>query len=126
MEYEIVGVAPEWYTGNMRTLNPELFLPIMMINQLQPGLSDRLEQRSSGWLFGKARPHDGVTVQQAQGRLDAIAADLKQSYPDDWEADDAFLLYASNDVIMWPPIDRFLVPAAGLFMVLVGLVLMVA
>ncbi len=32
MEYEIVGVAPEWYTGNMRTLNPELFLPIMMIN----------------------------------------------------------------------------------------------
>jgi len=126
MEYEIVGVAPEWYTGNVRALNPELFLPVMMINQLQPGLSDRLEQRGSSWLFGKGRLKDGVTLQQAQGRLDVIAADLKQTYPDNWESDDAFLVYATNDIVMWPPIDRFLVPAAAVFMGLVGLVLMVA
>lgn len=126
MEYEIVGVAPEWYTGNVRTLSPDLFLPIMMSNQLILGGSDRLEQRSAGWLFGKARLRDGVSLQEVQGRLDTIAAELKQSYPDDWDPNNAFLVYASNDIIMWPPIDRFLVPAAGVFMTLVGLVLLVA
>ena len=62
MEYEIVGVAPESYTGNVPTFNPELFLPVMMINHLRPGLSDQLEDRGSGWLFGKARLKDGVSM----------------------------------------------------------------
>ncbi|MCH7825122.1 MAG: ABC transporter permease [Acidobacteria bacterium] len=126
MEYEIVGVAPKSYTGNVPTFNPELFLPVMMINHLRPGLSDQLEDRGSGWLFGKARLRDGISIQQAQTRLDTIAADLKRDYPDYWQADNEFLAYASNDIVMWPPIDRIMLPAAGLFMVLVGLVLMVA
>ncbi len=126
MDYEIVGVAPESHTGSVRTINPDLFLPIMMINQLQPGLSDRLEMRSAGWLLAKARLRPGVGLREVQQRLDTIAADLRRDYPDDWDTSNAFHAYPTNEVIMWPPIDRVLVPAAGVFMALVGLVLVVA
>ena len=126
VEYTIVGVLPEWYRGNVRGLVPSLYFPVLMMNQVQPGTVDRLEQRGGHWLFGKGRLKAGVTLAEAHARLDTIAAELRASYPQEWNRDEHFFLVRSNEVIMFPPIDRFVVPTAGVFMGLVGLVLLVA
>ena len=126
LAYTIVGVVPESFTGSLRGLVPDLFVPIMMANQLQPASRDRLAMRSAHWAFAKGRLKAGASQEQARVTLAGLAERLKDDYPGDWKADDRFLVISSQDVVMFPPIDRYLLPAAGFFMGVVGLVLLVA
>ena len=56
----------------------------------------------------------------------SIAESLREQYPGYWRADNVITLVATEDVIMNPMIDRVIVPAAGLMMVVVALVLLIA
>ena len=47
-QYTIVGVAPSSYTGMISGIAPAVFLPIQMINQLQPDArGDQLKMRGN-------------------------------------------------------------------------------
>ena len=43
--FTVVGVLDPSYTGSFRGIEPSLYVPIMMINQLQPGTRDSIEER---------------------------------------------------------------------------------
>jgi len=45
-QYTIVGVVPKSYNGMISGIAPAVFVPIMMINQLQPDVRDQLVQRA--------------------------------------------------------------------------------
>jgi predicted permease len=79
--FTIVGVAPPEFQGSYTALRFDIWVPLVMNNQLVPG-DDRLHARGETWLnvLGRLRP--GVTREQAQSELDGDFQAIVQQYPD--------------------------------------------
>jgi len=117
--YTIVGVATEDYTGVFRGIAPAMFAPIMMVNELQPGGDNELEDRGNQSYFVKGRLKPGITMARAQTAVEAVASHLRELDLEDFDPDASFLLVPTED-------DRYIYAAAWLLMVVVGLVLLIA
>ncbi len=124
--YTIVGVAPREYVGNIRGLMPSVYASMMMVGNLMPGDDDELETRGSSSLFLKGRLAPGVTFAEAVAWGDRQEVLFKEQFPEQWAGDQEITMVKTADVIMNPMIDRFIVPAVGLLMGVVGLVLLIA
>ena len=124
--YTIVGVAPAAYDGSLRGLKPAVYAPMAMINELVPTESDELEARGHHSIFVKARLEPGVSVAQAQAAADAVAGRLRELDLEEWDPEASFHFGPTDEVILYPPFDRFLRAASWLLMVVVGLVLLMA
>jgi len=78
--FTVIGVAPPGFAGTALLFTPDLFLPI--VNEEQVKGWNGLNARGTRWLdgvIGHLKP--GVTPAQAIADLNAIGADLEQSYP---------------------------------------------
>ena len=124
--YTVVGIAPPDYPGSFRALTAAIFVPLAMINEIQPGDSDELEERDHHSIFVKARMAPGVSLPQVQASADAVAARLRELELDDWDPESRFVFVPRRQVILYPPFDRFVRAASWLLMVVVGLVLLMA
>jgi putative ABC transport system permease protein len=124
--FTIVGVAPREYSGNLRGIAPALFVPIMMINQLQPSGYDQLQSRGDHSTFVRARLQPGVTISQADAVLQAYLADMKTRYRNDWPQDAKLQTISLANLIVNPAMDKLVVLSASLLTVVVGLVLLIA
>lgn len=124
--YTVVGVAPADYPGSFRGIGIDVFVPVTMVAQIEPSTIDHFTNRGNHGTFAKARLQPAVTAEQARVSLARIAADFKARRLGAWQGDDAFVMIPVSDVIIWPPLDRFLVPVAWMLMVVVGLVLVIA
>jgi predicted permease len=78
--FTVIGVAPETFIGTFVGLSIDLWVPMMMQERIIHGGS-RIASRGDHWLqaMGKLKP--GVSIEQAQTELDAIALQLAQEYP---------------------------------------------
>jgi putative ABC transport system permease protein len=74
---EIVGVLPESFTGQKGTT--EVWVPVMMAPQLT--FARRLQARFAHWTQVIARVKPGVTLAQAQGEMEAVAAKVREAIP---------------------------------------------
>jgi predicted permease len=87
IEFTIVGVAPERFTGIDQYLRPALFVPLAMFplmgsqNSLNMTHENSLTRRDVRFLMVKGRLAPGVNVGQAQADISAIAMRLQQMYP---------------------------------------------
>src|SRR5262245_31277755 len=91
LSYTIVGVAPASFTGVVPVLQPELWLPIIRAEEVEPaGINDsvpspvgrtRLERRGMRWLFVKGRLKPGTTAAQAHANLALIGTELAAAHP---------------------------------------------
>jgi predicted permease len=124
-DYRIVGIAPERLTGSLRGLVPDLYLPMYMISEAQ-GFAPDYDNRGNQSLFVKARVRPGVTMAQVEASLERFNGDQRRDEPDHWSADHGVVLVPTQDVIMNPMVDRYLVPATGMLLAVVGLVLLIA
>lgn len=124
--FTIVGVAPADYEGNLRTLAPDLYVPVMMVNQLQPSGYDQLQSRGDHGTFVRARLRPGVTMPAVEAALASYASDMKARYPDDWSANFEVHAIPLTDIVVNPMLDRSIRIAAVLLTVVVGLVLLIA
>ena len=122
--YTVVGVMPEDYPGSIRGLVPDIYLPFMMINELQSDGGDEFEARGNHGTWVKGRLKPGVTVEQAHASLGALASRLHEEQV--WNTDVEFRLVPTKDVVVFPPMDRFVHASAWLLMSVVGLVLFIA
>lgn len=121
--YTVVGIAPEAYTGAMPVMVTSFFVPLMMTDVLLG--SEQLERRRSRSTFLKARLLPGVTVEQANESLRALAVSLEERYPES-NRNRRFSALASGSVALHPAVDRVLTPVAVLLLAVVGLVLLIA
>ena len=124
--YTVVGVAPVDYTGNLRGLEPPLFVPIMMMNELMATTRDEMEARGNHSIFVKARLKAGASMAEAQVATEGVALRLAEAQTDNWDPRGSFLLIPTEEVLLFPPFDRFVRAAAWLLMIVVGLVLLMA
>jgi predicted permease len=123
--YTVVGVAPRDYEGNLRGLAPSLYLPILMLNQLQASTSE-LEERGNHAVFLIGRLRDGATLAQARTTVAGFAAAMQRAEPGEWAGSMSVVLTPMSDIYVSPSIDGIVVPAAGLLLAVVGLVLLIA
>jgi len=125
-QYTIVGVTPAVYSGMISGLAPSVFVPIKMINQLQPDTRDQLTTRGNHSGFLKARLVPGASMAQARAVSAAFTTDMLKRYPSDWPAGTSLVVKPMTEIAVNPILDSVVVPAAAALMVVVGLVLLVA
>jgi predicted permease len=80
MDYSVVGVAPRGFSGTEVIFTPDIWVPIAMEPQIEPG-NNWLDQRGDQNLFVAGRLKPGVTLPRAEAALNAIAAELGREYP---------------------------------------------
>ncbi len=123
-DYTVVGIAPADFTGTNLGQGPDLYVPMMMHNLVQPGF-DFYDTRRGLFLnlIGRLKP--GVSIEQAQASLKTFASQLAQTYSRDNEGRSIktiSLLQARVD----PDGSGQLVLASGVLMGVVALVLLIA
>ncbi|HEU4390835.1 MAG TPA: ABC transporter permease, partial [Blastocatellia bacterium] len=82
--FRIIGVAPEGFSGTEIIYTPELWVPMQMLEWIEPG-SKWLDKRDNSSIFAVGRLKPGVSERQAEQSLNMIAQQLGQEYPDSSE-----------------------------------------
>jgi predicted permease len=120
--FTIIGVAPKNFTGTEVAYAPELWTPMMMARQIEPG-SEWLESRDSQNIFVIGRLNPGVSRAQAQSVMQAIMQELAHEYPNENEGLGVRLLPPG---LFIPSIRGAVITFAVVMMAVVGLVLLIA
>ena len=117
-----VGVAPRGFQGTT-VLRGDLWVPISMLSQAMPDRSASLfTSRRAQWLFMGGRLKDGVSLEQANAELSAIAAGLEREHPDT----NARMSFRTSPIAIMPGMAGLLAGFLGLLMGLVAVLLLVA
>jgi predicted permease len=123
-EFSVVGVAQKDFTGTDIGGGPDLWVPMMMHNVIQPGF-DWYNTRRGLFLAMIGRLNPGTNVAQAQASLTALGANLEQEYRSDNEGRNVKLvplLTARKD----PTGDGQVMLTSRAFMGVAGIVLLIA
>ncbi|MFY9805228.1 MAG: ABC transporter permease [Candidatus Acidiferrales bacterium] len=90
--YTIVGVAPPVFQGTQTSLRSELWIPIVMVQQIISN-RDRLHERSDTWVNLLGRLDPGVTPGQAQAEMNIRMKELVEQYPKDHQGENVVTVY---------------------------------
>ena len=83
IEFTVIGVAPESFTGLNQYVRFDFYAPLMMWPNLTADQKTKpLEARDMRVLNIKGRLRPGVTMAQAQSELTVVARDLERAFPD--------------------------------------------
>jgi predicted permease len=131
--FTVVGVAPKSFIGTEVGLNRELWVPLSMQPVLNPAsraadpVSDRFHERDSHWLAVFARLKPGVSRAQAQTELTNVARHVAEAYrgrvTEETLRSVQLLRMAGG---MDPRDQEEALPMAGIVMVVVAIVLLIA
>ena len=124
-DYTIVGVTPKEFHGPMPIVTPEVFLPIMQINELRPGEGDILKARGSNSFNVVARLKPGVTLAQANDRMKAIVQGLRDEHPDQYK-DNGIYLIPTTKAGIHPMLKNAEVGLSSVVMAVVAILLLIA
>src|SRR6185295_16238297 len=75
----VLGVTPPSFYGIYLSSSPDVWVPIMMTPVFNPVPATRLSSRRHQWLSLMARRKDGVTTEQADGRLNVLYNQIRES-----------------------------------------------
>lgn len=132
----VVGVAPPQYTGMMRGLAAEVWVPLMMVPRLSPqyGLA-HLNSRGNSWLFMVGRLSPEATLAQARARFDVTSRQLQEAYPEYWrerhggskEVREKFVtVLPESETRIHPQLHSIAYAAIALILVMINLVMLIA
>jgi predicted permease len=76
LDFTVIGVAPESFTGMDQLIRPAFYVPAQMAAN-----RDLLTNRSDREFTVKGRLRPGITIQAADAEVSAFARSLEQSYP---------------------------------------------
>jgi predicted permease len=127
--FTVIGITPESFTGTDLGRSPEIFVPMQMSAQLgfEPGFTTSRSTRQFS-LMGRLSPN--VSETQALASLNILARQLSDAYPDTWKERNQqprrISIIAEHYARVPPEARNILMGLAGLFTVLVALVLLIA
>ena len=122
MDYTVIGIAPRAFTGTELIFTPEIWVPMAMQPQIEPG-SNWLDERRDQNIFVLGRLKPGVSLPHAEAALNAIAADLGREYP---AANEGVKIILSPPGLMGSYFRGTVRGFAVVLMAVAGLVLLIA
>lgn len=130
----VIGVAPPQYTGMIRGLSSEIWVPTMMMPALDPVGESILNSRGNRWLILVGRLKPEATLAQARARFDLITRDMQASHPEEWMRKRESGSVRALLITVLPESETRIHPGAqsaayavfGLLFVVVNLVLLIA
>jgi predicted permease len=123
--FTIIGVAPENWRGAYYFLEPDFYVPLTTIGILDPTQTDTLDSRTATFLRVIGRLQPGVTSAQAMAAAEPLDRRLAQEFPDAHNST-SLLVLPELKARPEPGLTNFMSTAALVFMLLVGLVLLIA
>ncbi|MFY9529813.1 MAG: ABC transporter permease [Candidatus Acidiferrales bacterium] len=90
--YTIIGVTPAIFQGGQTGLRADLWIPVMMEQQVIPG-ADRLHDHHYFWLFVLGRLRPGVTLQQGQQEMTLLIQRIAEQYPEEHKGHESVTMY---------------------------------
>src|SRR5579859_4826639 len=81
VQHTIIGVAPEGFFGTFVGYAFQFWVPASMEETFGSG-GYKLENRGARWIEGFAKLKPGVTIEQAQAEISAVAKRLETAYPE--------------------------------------------
>lgn len=127
--FTVIGITPEGFTGTDLGRSLDMFVPMQMSTQLgfEPGFTTSRNVRQFS-VMGRLK--QGVSETQADASLDVLSRQLAEAYPDAWKERNQqprrISVVAEHYARVPPEARSILMGLAGLFMVLVALVLLIA
>jgi predicted permease len=121
--YTIVGVAPAVFQGSQTGLRSEIWIPIMMGEQLLPQ-GDLIHDHHYFWLTALGRLKPGVRPEQAQEEMTLRLKREAKNYPEEHKGHDSVSVYP-----LWRNpfgANQFLSTLLPMLMTIAGLVLLLA
>jgi predicted permease len=125
-DYAVIGIAPADFHDVGVLLNPDIWVPLMMHDQILTGVPKQwFTERSARMAFAVGRLKPGVSLATAQTSMHALGVQLEREYPTNNKG-------RNNDLV---PLDQTNIPpaaraqfvqAGALMMTTVGLVLLIA
>ena len=122
--YQVIGVAPESFTGSKFALSMDFWVPMAMVEELRRS-KGLLSDRGSHWMNVLARLKPGVTIDQASAEMQSIAARLNQAYANDRSSDTGAKVLSEMDG-RWGEATTVMKSAGAIAMAIVGLILLIA
>ncbi len=130
----VIGVAPSQFTGMIRGMSCQVWLPAMIAPALEPSRGDGLvTSRGNKWLILVGRLKPGTTVDQARARFDLLSKDMQTAHPAEWvrrkgnSVREQFVsVLAESETRVHPQMREAAYAVAGLLFVIVNLVLLIA
>ena len=89
--FTIVGVAPRQFQGALTGLRCDLWVPLMMEQQLLPN-GDLIHDHHYFWLSVLGRLRPGVRLEEAQQELTVLMQPMAQQYPEEHKGHEAVTL----------------------------------
>lgn len=80
--FTVVGVAREGFSGTEMGASPDIFVPIMMIRQVNRDTGPNWNSRHMWWLVLMARLRPGVSMQRATAELDVLYDQIERADPE--------------------------------------------
>ena len=126
--FSIVGVAPRGFSGMLRGVATDVWVPMMM-NQVVGGGAETFTNRGDRGLFIIARLKPGATAELARSRFAVIARQLHEAYPESWTdmSENGRMITAvpESETRILPQVRTPALAGMGLLMIVVGLVLLI-
>jgi len=82
IDFTVIGVLPESFTGLDQFFRPTFYLPIAMWQRLASTRDNPLEDREARSLDVRGRLKPGISRQAAETEMTALWAELRRQYPD--------------------------------------------
>jgi predicted permease len=120
VDVTVSGVIPESFQGPAGIYSPDVWLPLEELTLY--GSPARLQARDARWLFMMGQLAPGVSIAEAQGRLDVAAEAMAREWPETHRNRGAtFRLFSEGNSEL-----RAIGSIAGVVMGIIGLVLLLA
>jgi predicted permease len=124
--FTVIGVAPETFRGAYYFLEPDFYIPLTTMGMLDPMQADDLNKRGASFLRVLGRIQPGVTSAQAMAAAEPLDQRLAQEFPDSHKGMSLLVLPELKARPEPGLVAGFMSTAALVFMMLVGLVLLIA
>jgi predicted permease len=128
-QFTIVGVTPAGFVGTEEAFPRDIWVPLTMQEQLRGGIvgaranQSLLTDRNARWFTVMARLKSGISLRQAQARMDLIGNQLAMAHPET-NANRHIIVYSAGN---GRPIFRtMLLPVTWILLATVGLILLIA
>ncbi|HKG60269.1 MAG TPA: ABC transporter permease [Pyrinomonadaceae bacterium] len=130
----VIGIAPPQYTGMIRGLSSEIWIPMAMVPAVDRNGERMLTSRGNRWMILVGRLKAEATLARARARFDLLTRDMQAAHPEEWLSKNESGRVRVSAITVLPESETRIHPGAsaaayavfGLVFVVVNLVLLIA